>query len=465
MIEYKSYILSKQADEGYNKRKPMRNTVKKQLLDILQSMAKVHDEINKKIKKGTMEGVGSLLIECQGAAIQIGELIEQAEGEGTKTVRILEQYCEELYLLSLDDANNQSRKVQCKNLQNYLIQTKESIRNDLKTQYEVAFFPYKASMWDSLESIWKEAEADSEVETYVVPIPYYELNPDRSFGEMHYEGNLYPNYVQIVPWEQYCVEERRPDIVFIHNPYDNSNYVTSVHPDFYSSKLKKFTDMLVYIPYFVGPHDVKEEFCVLPAVIHANKVVLQSEVVKNTYIRCLDKFIKENNYEKIIVGWKEKFLALGSPKFDKVLSTREEDCNIPEEWQKLVNDRNEQNKRIIFYNTSIAALLEEDEKMMDKIEFVLEFFKNQEDVLLLWRPHPLSLTTLFAMRPELFSRYNGIVEKYKSEKWGIYDDSADINRAIALSDAYYGDWSSLVPLYQITGKPIMIQHVNIMDGE
>ena len=45
--------------------------------------------------------------------------------------------------------------------------------------------------------------------------------------------------------------------------------------------------------------------------------------------------------------------------------------------------------------------------------------------------------------------------------WGIYDDTPDIDRAIALSDAYYGDMSSVVELYKVTGKPIMIQNLEI----
>ena len=53
--------------------------------------------------------------------------------------------------------------------------------------------------------------------------------------------------------------------------------------------------------------------------------------------------------------------------------------------------------------------------------------------------------------------FNRVVEKYRHEGWGIYDDTADLERAIALSDAYYGDWSSVVTLYQAAGKPIMIQ--------
>ena len=55
------------------------------------------------------------------------------------------------------------------------------------------------------------------------------------------------------------------------------------------------------------------------------------------------------------------------------------------------------------------------------------------------------------------------MEQYKEEGWGIYDDTADMDRAVVLSDGYYGDWSSLVQLYQKTGKPAMIQDVNVVE--
>lgn len=44
---------------------------------------------------------------------------------------------------------------------------------------------------------------------------------------------------------------------------------------------------------------------------------------------------------------------------------------------------------------------------------------------------------------------------------GIYDDISDMYAAIAVSDGYYGDGSSVVQLYRQTGKPVMIQNVEI----
>ena len=46
--------------------------------------------------------------------------------------------------------------------------------------------------------------------------------------------------------------------------------------------------------------------------------------------------------------------------------------------------------------------------------------------------------------------------------WKLLIDTADLHRAIALSDAYYGDWSSVVSLYEKTGKPILIQNADIV---
>ncbi|MBQ7479974.1 MAG: hypothetical protein IJT01_13940, partial [Selenomonadaceae bacterium] len=57
-----------------------------------------------------------------------------------------------------------------------------------KFKKDIVFLPYKASMWDSLESVWKAAEEDKEhCNAYVVPIPYADLTPDRGVAEWHCE--------------------------------------------------------------------------------------------------------------------------------------------------------------------------------------------------------------------------------------------------------------------------------------
>ena len=90
------------------------------------------------------------------------------------------------------------------------------------------------------------------------------------------------------------------------------------------------------------------------------------------------------------------------------------------------------------------------------------FQENKDHIALLWRPHPLIEATICSMRPQLWADYQILVEEYKAQGWGIYDDSPELDRAIALCDAYYGDYSSLVQLCQSVRKPILIQNAEIV---
>ncbi len=433
----------------------MRKALKQNLLEIFKTIYEAHEIVKGFIDKKEYENAQNLLADCQDTAIQLGNLIEESEGEGFVTVSFLEEYCEALYeaATSLSEESN-GHKVQ-KQLDKKIIKAENSAKNDIKVKLEIVFMPYKASMWDSLESVWKAADEDPDCDAYVVPIPYYDRNPDHSFGEFHYEGNEYPDYVPVTHYEAYNLEQRRPDVIYIHNPYDGNNYVTSVDPRFYSSELKKYTNKLVYIPYFVVSDNVPEHFCTAPGCIYADDVIVQSETVRDTYI----DIIVKNNISTLKAA-SEKFVALGSPKFDCVVNKTPCDYVLPEEWKRKI-----EHKKVILYNTSVSAILNGNVQYLEKIKSVLNYFSEHREVVLWWRPHPLSEAVYDSMRHGLVDAYLNLIEQYKNLNFGIYDDTPDLHRAICLSDAYYGDRSSLVALYQLTGKPVMIQNVNVCKYE
>ena len=244
-----------------------------------------HTTIKRTLDARNLAATLELLEQCQNCAIGLGEKIEAMEGEGFPTISLLENYCEVLYQIYekvLQSAGINSNQVH-NTLAKELIRIGNSIKNDIHIRSEAVFLPYKASMWDSLESIWKAADEDPDCDAYVIPIPYYDKKPDGSFGEMHYEGDQYPDYVPITDYKTYDFADRRPDLIFIHNPYDNNNFVTSVMPCFYSNNLKQFTDKLVYVVYFIlGDIDPENEeavngishFCTTPGVINADKVIV-----------------------------------------------------------------------------------------------------------------------------------------------------------------------------------------------
>lgn len=463
----------------------MREGQKKQIQEIMESLNEAHGEIQKLLKQREYKTAQAVLADCQQCAIEVGNAIEESEGENCEVVKKIETYCEAIFhfynqientgVAELEPEGEKADTAELdrmrKGLQQDLTEISKAIE-EITVRKEVVFFPYKASMWDSLESIYLAAKEDENCDAYCVPIPYYNKNPDGSFREMHYEGDDYPANIEVTDWQSYKFEERRPDVIYIHNPYDEWNFVTSVHPRFYAENLKKYTDKLVYVPYFVLDEiepddqlkiDGMKHFCFLPGTIHADKVIVQSEKMRQIYINEYTKAAKERNLptdRKMLEG---KFLGLGSPKFDKVLNTKKEDLDIPKEWLKIIEKPDGSRKKIIFYNTSIAALLGNDERMLEKMKYVFGVFREKQDeVALLWRPHPLIKATIESMRPKLWKEYTEIVEQYKAEGWGIYDDSADMDRAVVLSDAYYGDMSSVVQLYQKTGKMVMLQNVDII---
>ena len=254
-------------------------------------------------------------------------------------------------------------------------------------------------------------------------------------------------------------------------------------PFFYSDNLKNFTDELVYIPYFILQEpDLKaleerteldedgktaiqrylenmENYILLPGVLNADKVIVQSEGMKEVYVRVLTSHFGEGT-RKV---WEEKISGAGSPKVDKLLNTKIEDLDIPKEWETIIKKPNGTRKKIILYNTGLSAMLKENGQMLEKIKDVFRIFEeNKDEVVLLWRPHPLLEATLTSMRTELEEEYREIKKSFFENRIGIYDDSPDLDRAIVLSDAYYGDMSSVVWLYQKTGKPIMIQNAEIL---
>ena len=332
---------------------------------------------------------------------------------------------------------------------------------------EIVFLPYKAAMWDSLESVWQAVTNDEErAIAYVVPIPYFDRAADGTVQEWHCETGKFPRYVPVVDYRKIDLANMHPDVIVIHNPYDDYNNVTSVDSKYYSRNLKQWTDKLVYIPYFVLEEvDLDNEKAMENVanfifhgrgVINADLTIVQSENMREAYIRLLTK-----HTDKDRAYWEKRILGLGSPKFDKLLSTKREDIRLPAEWRRVIEKPDGTRKKVILYNASLNNLGEYREKLLDKMEWVFKTFRERQDeVALLWRPHPLFAATIKAHMPELWKRYSSMVERYKSEGWGIYDDSADVDRAVVVSDGYYGDASSLVEMFRVARKPQLMQDIN-----
>ena len=336
---------------------------------------------------------------------------------------------------------------------------------------EVVFLPYKASTWNALESVWKAAKEDPECDVYVIPIPYYDKNWDGTTKEMHYEGDAFPDYVPVTGYDQFDFEGHHPDVIYFQFPHDRYHYVVSVDSFFYAEKLINYTDQLIYIPYFVVDEieswneralENAKAFINVPGVFYADKVIVQSENMRQVYIDTLTEFAGEDT--KTI--WEEKILGPCAPMKDQVAADKKESLPIPAEWQEMIRKSDGSAKKVILYHNSVSTLLQYQEQMIEKLEDTFRIFKEkQEEVVLLWRPNRLIQVSISRLYPQLWEQYQEIVCRFREENWGIYDEMADPGLAVAVCDAYYGDADYEMNLCRREGKPVMWQNVSIINGE
>lgn len=411
----------------------MRKMQKNQLLELVDTLMQTHMELGGQ----SQDTIQNVLADCQECAMAIGEAIEETEGEGTPAVSFLVRYCELLYQLSISTEDKQGWMRIDSEVKSLLKDVERSIKEDIPLKLEVVFLPYKASMWDSLESIWLAAREDERCDCYVIPIPYFDRNKEGRADTMHYEGDQFPSYVPVTDYAVYNIKERHPDVIYFHNPFDQYNYVTTVHPDYYSEELKKNTDMLVYVSYFICSGGMPESHLGLSGYRYADKIILQNEKM----IEGMKKYTPE-----------DKLAVLGSPKIDRMISMEENKPEMPQEWKEFIKGR-----KVFFYNTSISDLLKDTKKELAKMEDVFTAFLDHKEAALIWRPHPLMRSTFQSMRYDLLQEYDRLERWFIEKQIGILDKTPDVNAVIALSDGYVGDpGSSIVPMFGVTGKAALV---------
>ena len=377
-----------------------------------------------------------ILTTCQETVIAVGEGLEKIKLEKDKkaieklsVVSKLEQFCELAYEYT------QSLDIHILSQMTDVISAVLKDINSIPRTYRVAFLPYKASMWDSLESIWREFAADKDCETSVVAIPYYEADRITNKWEYCYDGELFEADIPIVDFNAYDLKLKKPDLVFVHNPFDKFNTVTTVNPIYYSEELKKYCGKLVYVPYYVNPGFISASYNKLPLLYRSDYIIVQSDMAKET--------CKEFPYY-------DNVLALGSPKFDKIIELNKQNVSAPEEWNV-----NLKGKKCLLLNTTIEDFLESDNYIIDKLYSVFKVALSRNDIVIVWRPHPLLYATIKALRPEYADKYKALVDYYINNNVGVYDKTADISRAVAVSDAYIGSYySSVIALYEVINKPV-----------
>ena len=430
----------------------MRKAVKQQIIQLIDTILEAHIEIKKSIDSEAFNNARSILADCQDCAVMVGNTIEQFDDSQSEIITKLERYCEQLFIIHGQLESNQQSSAEIKKILDANVkEIRNEILNKIKVELKVVFMPYKASMWTSLESVWKAADADPDCEAKVVVIPYATLDSKQQLDHIEYEADKFPEYVPITHYSEYSLEKEQPDMIFIHNPYDGGNNVTRIPEKYYSFNLKKYTEKLIYSPYgmmgFYNP-DKGAFMCDTSAVFFADKVLVQSEKVKQIYI---DQGVS-----------REKLCALGSPKVDAIVNNKKQPVIYPDGWEDKLKGR-----KVFLLNTHLSYFVNgyiytknyPGRKDYAKVahDAIFNRLIDAENCALIWRPHPL-LKDMLKSR-ELYDSLEYVEQleqRIADSSNAVLDTNGDYSISFRISDALVTTYSSMISEYMISGKPTYV---------
>ena len=405
------------------------------------------------------EKVINICADIQQLAIDLGTYMEAVKGEGYDIVNRLEVLCEKLHELT------QSFTEEKTGTYDTIGKLLEGIKGETDKRREILFLPFKDKNWKTMEPLYNLATDDPDMDVYVVPIPYYYKDYKGQLKNMQYHTEEYPESIHITHYDEYDYALHHPDIIVIQSPYDNYNDEMSVPPFFYSDKLLKYTDNLVYIPWFETYDFTRENereyvnmnwYCTMPGVINADTLVLGSETMRNTYIEKLCDFAGEDTREL----WENKTVTLGSEEMYSVLDIKK--GTLPSEKEGGSKDT----EKVLLYYPDFSDILLRGQKAVDKIKNVLNIFSDNKDSLkYLVLNGRLIEDKLKNYDRTLYDKYmkavndavagaNGVIEL-------INENEADYDTLVADCCAYYGDGGHLAHMFRNAGKPVMIQNYDI----
>ncbi|MBU5483066.1 hypothetical protein KQI86_01930 [Clostridium sp. MSJ-11] len=330
----------------------------------------------------------------------------------------------------------------------------EIIKNTIienNNKLKVVFFPYKVSMWDSLETIYEAFAKDENCEVKVVPIPYHQLSKDKVIPT--YEGERFPKNIPIIHYSKYNIENEKPDIVFVHNIYDQYNTITRVYEGYFTFNLKKYTHMLVYVPYHIAsffPPYGKHATYMMPAIKNVDKIILVGDFVEKSAIK--DGIPKS------------KLMTLGSPKIDSMVNNLKENKAYPIEWKEKLDG-----KTVYLLDTGCLYFINDPFSKIEEITNILNITNINKNTALIWRPHPLTKISIMRYIPQLLKYYNKLTEYHIKHRNGLYnnvilDETDNYLYALNAADVLISGNGSLLGSYLLTEKKIIFLDEKMPEG-
>ncbi len=399
--------------------------------------------------------------EAQNKAVLLGNYVEETLGEDDlRSLAItgsLQRFCDALYeeYKEIEDGRTscleRSKEV--------LEKVCDCVRRELANRREILFLTTGARDLGAFTRFIKEC--GNEADICIIPLPvmkkdfygrilmsddeidllvkaedYAALNLE--FTELFETGRQ--RNIKLCDYKNYDIRSHCPDSVYIQDPYDNVNPCLSVPEGFYTRRLSKYSERIVYVPRLRSADFTAEDiidqynlrqYANTPGVICSDEVILWSENIKEQYVNALSAFAGEDTRNI----WQSKitvYAGVTEPKRAKRIL-----------WCIGLNELSE--------NTDCL-----EEGICSKLR-IFEEVKGPDISICLY---PLQEDMWRDVNSDLYDR---ICASVKDAGYAINDPGSALSPDMAAEefDAYYGSPSPYVPAFLIRKKPVMLADYKI----
>lgn len=283
-----------------------------------------------------------------------------------------------------------------------------------------AFMPYKAAMFDCMETVYLAAKAHG-LTADIVPLIYQSF-PD---GIWHNESNYFE--YDTITFDEFT--QRKYDYIIIHYPYDGNNNVTKLAPHEFSDNLRQYGE-LVYIPYHgnIAAPEWKR-FFTHPGAVNSDAIVLGSDDDV--------RWFKEvnPNYSGTIIRSKRSLKS--------ECAIYHQDDPMPKEYTVLAHPITLVLGTLHTFTQNPADRIAKHRQVLQKL--------MQEEGSIIYRPHPLVRDAIAVMQPAYLAQYDSMLADFKERV--IVDESPFLSRTLRAADKMVCDNSSVTRTWIPTGKP------------
>lgn len=301
---------------------------------------------------------------------------------------------------------------------------------------KVVFIANEPSVWPSANSLYHAMENDDRfhVKAVYVKTPH-ENKKEKSLDDIKetYQVRYGTN---IINEDEYDMASDNPDFVLYLKPYDGP---FNINNKFNHNPVMSTGARIIYISYGMETTRTFLNYNFqLPLLYHAWKHIAYGPIVK----KCAAKY-----------GYKggENVVVWGHPKADGISNSELHKNDIPKEWIEKINGR-----KAFLWNTHHTILAGGMSTWLQHGKAVLDYFREHDDVVLLWRPHPLLFGSLVNNGYMTEDELDAFTEEVTSHNNIILDTSEDYRPAFWASDAAITDGTGFFGEYIYTDKPMIV---------